>query len=260
MALSFQCGMVTSGLFQGLVIPPPVPVDEKKAKADEKVQDDYIKNPDNYKSGDKDGQVPDNLQDTPNAVSADKTDDTPPSPDVPFDGTLCKFLEAALAEASQGKWTRQTNTTARPPVLSPSNANIMAAFEASGYKQPNDSVAWCMAFVVFALRSCNMNHCLTQRARDIRDKASLFKATPVTSDPQCGDIVLWQYGSGNHVNFVHKVSGQKFSCIGGNQGLGKSSAAVSNNPTASGVTESYGSVTASLNYPGVLGVWRPTPK
>jgi uncharacterized protein (TIGR02594 family) len=87
---------------------------------------------------------------------------------------------------------------------------------------PEDSVAWCAAFVSFCLYAGRMKSLWTCRSQDYRD----YDGLNTLADPRPGDIVVFKnrHGGGGHVSFFvewdRDPSGKKTGvrCLGGNQG------------------------------------------
>lgn len=190
-----------------------------------------------------------------------------PLPDTPGDALgksnlppladgIIPFLDAILAEADQGKWSRTWKETGQ------SNPNIMRLFRDLGHTWPqNDSVPWCAAFVNFVLKRTGYNFTNDLGAISFTNPTK-WKATAVAdiSSAAPGDICVWEFKPGsNHVNFVYSNNGGKLTFCGGNQ-TGADPA--NNNPKASRVTRNYpGGWTVSQQRPGVsqiIKVIRPS--
>lgn len=118
-----------------------------------------------------------------------------------------------------------------------------------------DQVPWCAAFVNWTLKQCGHHWASDARAYGFTENPGRWNATKVTSDPQPGDVVVWNY---SHVNFVYEVlPNGTFTCIGGNQGSGKSS---DNNPIGGLVTVNNkgGTTLANKNIKAVFRIPKGT--
>jgi len=170
-------------------------------------------------------------------------------------GGLIPWLEARVAEAQTGVWSRVNAPTPSAITARPGNPNIVGIWKSLGITQPpfdTDQPAWCMGFVNFALKSCGYIWNPEASARAIAANPGRWKATPIPLNQAApGDIALWNY---SHVNFVHTVNGSNLTFIGGNQS--NSSQASNNNPHGS---------TVSIAWPGgypinkgqIVGLFRP---
>ena len=172
-----------------------------------------------------------------------------------FDGGLIEWLTARLGEADQGMWNRTYQATGV------NNSNILSMWEGIGLGDvfTSDTTPWCMGFVNFGLKQCGYKWCPEAAAASIQRSPTRWSATSIPLDQgQPGDIALWQYGNGNHVNFIYSVTNGKYVFVGGNQ---SGQSASNNNPSRSSVTKSWpGGWSQTNNKPGsrLVGLWRPT--
>ena len=175
---------------------------------------------------------------------------------------IVPFLTQLLGEAEKGMWDRVNPAAPKAIIATPGNENIVNCWTSIGITWfKTDQVAWCAAFVNFVLKRTGHVFCPEGMAGAIRDKPSRWKATPVSfADALPGDIVLWDYGGGQHVNFVYTLKNGRMTFVGGNQTRGVTP--TSNNPSGSTVSEGWikGGWTPSNDGPGhkCLGFWRPS--
>lgn len=169
------------------------------------------------------------------------------------------WMASRVAEAKRGMWSRVSDPAPKPPASkAASNLNIMGIWSSLGmtWYANHDQTAWCMGFVNFALKQNGYAWCKEAAAVAIRDKPQRWNAVSVPLDQgQPGDIALWKYGTGNHVNFIYsRTANGAYTFVGGNQGAKD----VSNNPVTSSVSQSW---LTGYKVPGngtLIGLWRPS--
>ena len=218
---------------------PPANIKSELLASNDAAQTEYEKNPSKYVNSEAAadgvalaGRPQPNVGDTGGSMISGATP-----------GDLGQFLAKQHALAKEGHWS-ETGMGGKP-----SNPNILAMWKDIGLESvgKTDQVFWCAAFVTWVLKQCNYRYYRTARAFDLHDKADRCGFTRVTSNPQPGDVIVWNY---SHVSFVYKVNGERFSCLGGNQG---------GDGTRNGgsVTENYVSG-ITVSHPKIKSVWRPS--
>ena len=232
-------------------VPPVVISPAAQARIDKKTND-YVAAPEKYKqnSAVTNNQVKGNYAGTPEqprSSGESLIDPTPPAGDIPT------FLRSVLDEAARGQWseTGMGGGSSNPKIL---NIWKELGFGNNG-AWGSDQTAWCMGFVNYVLKNTGYRFVQTARARDIRDRASEYKAQQVPLDQgQPGDICLWSY---SHVNFIYTGSAGKYTFVGGNQ---SDKAKNANNPSGGSATQSWpGGYTAPGNG-SLVSIWRPVKK
>jgi uncharacterized Zn-binding protein involved in type VI secretion len=234
-----------------LVVPPVVISPAAQAKIDKKTND-YVAAPEKYKqnSAVTNDQVKGNYAGTPEqprSSGESLIDPTPPAGDIPT------FLRSVLDEAAKGQWS-ETGMGGNP-----SNPKILNVWKELGFGNNgawgSDQTAWCMGFVNYVLKNTGYRFVQTARARDIRDRASEYKAQQVPLDQgQPGDICLWSY---SHVNFIYTGSAGKYTFVGGNQ---SDKAKNANNPSGGSATQSWPSGYSTPGNGSLVSIWRPVKK
>jgi uncharacterized protein (TIGR02594 family) len=95
-----------------------------------------------------------------------------------------------------------------------SNPTVMQYYYDVVGKKFGDSVPWCAAFVGAMLMRSGEKSSGSLMARSYQKYGTRCPAQP-------GAIAVWSRGNSKvygHVNFVESVSGDRLTCIGGNQG------------------------------------------
>lgn len=200
------------------------------------------------------GAIEPNYQGTPEPVTNTAGEITLTDAGTPIAADLIPWLSTRLEEANRGLWSRTFQTTG---VNNPNIINIWKSIGLSGFTQ--DTVPWCMGFINFALKQTGYKWCREAGAIAIKNNPGRWNATEIpVGSGKPGDIALWDYGGGKHVNFIYTANNGKYTFVGGNQS-GKS--ASNNNPSRSSVTKSWpNGWTQANNKPNsrLVGLFRPS--
>lgn len=240
-----------------LVVPPVVISPDVQEAVDARTAD-YINDPEKYKqdSAVTNNQVKENYAGTPEGGGAGGGGAGPSAPagtsliDPNATGEIPSFLSTILEQSNKGLWS-ETGMGGQP-----SNPRILNIWKELGYPQTGawttDQTAWCMGFVNWVLKNTGHRFVQTARAKDIRARASDYKAQSIPLDQgQPGDIALWSY---SHVNFIYTASGGTYTFVGGNQ---SDKARNANNPSGGSATKSWPTGYRTPGNGSLVGIWRP---
>jgi uncharacterized Zn-binding protein involved in type VI secretion len=146
------------------------------------------------------------------------------APSVPDASDIVPFLQSCLKEAAQ--WTR-----GQAPLGPGGNQNIMQCFKDAGWdtsKYPNnDKVAWCAAFVNFALKRCGYYATGDLGVAAFLNNPGKWHATVIYNgsgtgwkNAAGGDLAIWTWPGNpdpSHIAFVLSNNGNSLTICGGNQ-------------------------------------------
>lgn len=185
----------------------------------------------------------------------DPTKGEPPAQGTTF-GDIGILLKKIHQQAQEGHWNEigmKDNTSCAPMIQRMWDDLGLSGVPKNGVQfggklVKGDQVPWCAAFVNHVLKQAGHRWAKEARAYGFTENPGRWNATRVTSDPQPGDVIVWNY---SHVSFVYEVAPDgTFSCIGGNQG-GKAN---DNNPVGGLVTVNYKGT--NLKNPKIKAVFR----
>ena len=192
----------------------------------------------------------------PQPKVGDNTKGEPPAQGITF-GDIGTLLKKIRQQAQEGHWDEigMKDKVSCAPMLQRMWEDIglggvpKNGVNYKGRTVKGDQVPWCAAFVNHVLKQSGHRWAKEARAYAFTEKPSRWNAQRVTSDPQPGDVVVWNF---SHVSFIYEVfPNGTFNCIGGNQG-GRSR---DNNPIGGTVTVNHNNG-ITLGHSGIKAVFR----